>query len=157
MIDADLEYPPEINPDMVDLIERGRTDIVIAKRNYIGVSSSRKTLSLGFSWLCAMLLGIPATDIQAGEKAFSRTVLDSINIREKAWGIDVEILFKATQEGYRIAEIPIDFSERRAGVTKINTFTTAFELLLAVVRLFLLRVSNRVRIVLGIRKPPKRR
>ncbi len=140
MIDADLQYPPSAIPKMVKLIREGKADLVIGKRIFKDPNLFRRFLSLGFTWFFGkFLLGIPATDIQSGEKVFRKEILDDVDVKARRWGFDVEFLFKAKQAGYGIAEVPIVFSERKAGMTKINVVNTIIDLTATALRLFVFR------------------
>ena len=137
MIDADLQYPPEAIPRMIKQIEEDKADIVIAKR--IMRLTLRSFFSHCFTSLFGrLLLGIPASDIQTGEKVFRREVIDSISITSKSWGFDIEFLYKAKEKGYKIAEIPIAFSQRAGGATKVNVLYTIYDLALTSFKLMIL-------------------
>lgn len=143
MIDADLQYPPESIPKMVKLLKENRADIIIGKRIFKDTNILRRFLSFGFSLIFGRLfLGIPVTDIQTGEKAFKKEILKSIKIKAKKWDFDIEFLYKANKKGWRIMEIPIPFSERKAGDTKINIIDTTFNLAKTSFILFLSKISS---------------
>ncbi len=129
MIDADLQYPPEAIPKMVKEIKDGKADIVIGKRIFREIPFLRRFLSFCFTlFFGRILLGIPATDIQTAEKAFRKEVLQSIVIKSRMWSFDVEFLYKANKKGWRIAEIPILFVERKGGVSKVRILNTICDL-----------------------------
>jgi dolichol-phosphate mannosyltransferase len=136
MVDADLQYPPEALSEMVKLIEENRADVVIAKRIFKEVEFVRRFLSAGYTFIFGrFLLGIPATDIQTGEKVFKREVLESIKIQARRWGFDTEFLYKAHKKGFRIAEVPIIFSRREKGKSKVSLFQTICDLAITTFRL----------------------
>jgi dolichol-phosphate mannosyltransferase len=139
MIDADLQYPPAAIPDMIRWIRDGTADVVVANRSFKDPDPLRRLLSLGYTrFFGHFLLRIPVADIQAGEKAFRREVLDGMEIKARKWGFDIEFLYKARKAGRRIAELPVVFSERRGGVTKINILCTMVDLAATALRILIL-------------------
>lgn len=69
----------------------------------------RKVLSLGYHWLVRALLGVDATDTQAGLKAFRRSALDEIMpaMVVKQYAFDAEVFAIANLCGHRIRELPV--------------------------------------------------
>jgi len=140
MIDADLQYSPSSIPEMIRQIMEDKADIVIGRRIFQEPDLLRRFLSVGYTWIFGrFLLGIKSTDPQSGEKAFKKEILDKVSIKAKKWGFDIEFLFKAKKAGCRIAEIPIEFSERKRGATKINVIYTMIDLAATALRLFFFR------------------
>lgn len=142
MIDADLQYPPDALPRMISIIENDEADIVVAKRDF-RKHDLRWLLSSVFTALFGnILLGVPSSDIQSGEKVFKKEVIRSLDIRAKKWEFDIEFLYRAHKKGFRIAELPVNFERRGGGSTKINVLFTAFNLGSTASRLFLERLTG---------------
>jgi len=132
MIDADLQYPPELLYDM--LVKMKDYDIVVANRVVQNIKWYRKLLSRIYSKVFGkILLGLPY-DIQSGMKVFKKRILNKIELNPTPWGFDYEFLYKAKNQGYQISQVPIQFDARKNGKSNI-TFLTNFELLFGILKL----------------------
>jgi dolichol-phosphate mannosyltransferase len=132
MIDADLQYPPELLYDM--LVKMKDYDIVVANRVVQNIKWYRKVLSRIYSKVFGkILLGLPY-DIQSGMKVFKKRILNKIELNPTPWGFDYEFLYKAKNQGYQISQVPIQFDARKNGKSNI-TFLTNFELLFGILKL----------------------
>lgn len=66
---------------------------------------------------------LPVTDSTSGFQRFRRRVLEAINldsIRSRGYAFQIEMKLRAWRAGFRIAEVPIRFMERRAGRSKMT-------------------------------------
>ena len=122
MIDADLQYPPEAIPAMLEKIIHGK-DIVVARRKRIDISLRRKIVSASYLFFCDTLLHRLHCDIQSGLKVFRKEILDTISLDPSPWTFDLEFLLKARNAGYTITNHPIIFSERKNGTSKVTPVT----------------------------------
>ena len=114
LIDADLEYPPEKIPEMVEIISRGEADIVVAKRVNSRRSFVRSFLSSIYRFILLVLFGKNFHDPQSGLKAMRREVIDEIwPIASDGFEIDAEILIKAYNNGFKISYVPVKYTYRR--------------------------------------------
>jgi len=121
--DADMEYSPTEIPQLVKPIFDGRADVVygsrfIGKRN--GMSFSHLVGNVILSKVASMLYQENITDIMTGHKVFSRKVLESLRLKENGFSVEVELTAKVLKNGWKILEIPIDYSYRKHGVAKIR-------------------------------------
>jgi glycosyltransferase involved in cell wall biosynthesis len=121
--DADLEYQPKQIPSLVGPICSGHVDAVfgsrfIGKRN--GMSFSHTVGNIMLSKITSLLFRTNITDVMTGHKAFSSRILNSVNLKERGFGIEVELTAKILKDGCRILEVPIEYSYRTRGVTKIR-------------------------------------
>jgi len=115
-MDADLCVSPKEIPCLLDKL--ASYDIVIGSRNLKGsrilVSppSYRKVLGKGFNWLFRILFRIDLRDTQCGFKAVKKQVLQDLvgELHTDGFAFDVDLIAKAHRRGYRIAEIPIEWS-----------------------------------------------
>ncbi len=127
MIDADLQYPPEAIPPMVEKLNE--TDIVVAfRKNYLD-SKVRKFLSRGFKFSFGRLLFGLNCDIQSGLKAFRAEVWEAIKFQPKSpWTFDLEFLHKANQAGFKIGSHNITFFPRKGGKSSIEMAKAIYEI-----------------------------
>lgn len=118
IIDADLQYPPEALPDMIEKIRKG-CDVVVVNRLMKSISLSRKIMSRGFNIFFSKLMHGFDFDVQAGMKVFKKEVVREVRINPSPWTFDLEFLLKARNYGYKIGSVDIDFVSRRQGKSKI--------------------------------------
>lgn len=121
--DADMEYHPGKIPELVRPILQGRADVVygsrfIGKRN--GMSLSHLVGNVILSRLASLLYQTNITDIMTGHKAFSGEVLKSLSLKENGFTVEVELTAQILKRGWKLLEIPIDYSFRAHGVAKIR-------------------------------------
>lgn len=136
MIDADLQYPPEVIPAMFEKITSGEADIVVGDRREFEVSFRRKVISRVFYTFFGKFLHGFTVDVQSGIKAFKKEIVERINLHPTSpWTFDLEFLVRATQAGYRIIGVPILFHKRESGKPKINLVKASFEIGLSALRL----------------------
>ncbi len=135
-MDCDFSHNPE---DLVRLYEEAvnkPADVVIGSRYVTGVNVvnwpiGRVLMSYYASVYVRNALGMPVRDATAGFKCYRRTVLDHINldkIKFKGYAFQIEMKFTAWQMGFELAEVPIIFTDRQEGTSKMNTgiFKEAF-------------------------------
>jgi dolichol-phosphate mannosyltransferase len=126
-MDADFSHDPRYLPDFVKAIET--SDLVIGSRYISGVNvvnwpMQRLLLSYFGNLGVRFIAGIPVKDCTGGFKCFRRTVLENINlarIGSSGYSFQVEMNYHVWKKGYRIKEIPIIFTDRQRGVSKMST------------------------------------
>src|SRR4249919_1959863 len=113
--DADLEYSPEEYPELIELICRGRADVVYGSR-FIGRHRVFLfTHFLGNRLLTLMtnvLYNTMLTDMETCFKAMRVDVLRSMTLRSERFGIEPELTAKIFKRGYRVYEVPITYDGR---------------------------------------------
>ncbi len=127
MIDADLQYPPEAIPQMLDLIDETH-GVVIGNRIYKNVSKPRRVFSQAFRFIFGKNLHNLDVDVQSGLKVFKREIIERITLSPSPWTFDLEFLVKARNSGYLINSYDIEFTERTSGKSKVNLLRTTFEI-----------------------------
>jgi len=103
-------------------------DLVIGSRYRAGVNVinwpiSRLLLSIGANQYARWITGLPLTDSTAGFKCFRREVLESIDfekVRSNGYSFQIEMSFRAWKKGFRLVEVPIVFTDRMEGQSKMN-------------------------------------
>jgi dolichol-phosphate mannosyltransferase len=125
-MDADFSHDPKEIPRFLEAIEEN--DLVIGSRYIIGVnvinwSMSRLLLSYSASKYVHFITGLPVKDPTGGFKCFRREVLESIGldgVKSSGYSFQIEMNHKAWKKGFRIKEIPIVFTDRYMGKTKMT-------------------------------------
>jgi dolichol-phosphate mannosyltransferase len=80
-------------------------------------------LSLGANLYARWVTGLPLSDSTGGFKCFRRAVLESVDfeqVRSNGYSFQIEMSFRAWRRGFRLVEIPIVFTDRVEGQSKMN-------------------------------------
>ena len=125
-MDADLSHDPDEIPNFLAAIED--TDLVIGSRYIKGVNVvnwplSRLVLSYAASLYTRFITGLPIKDTTSGFKCFRRDVLETIDldkIRSEGYAFQIEMHWNTWMEGFLIKEIPIVFTDRTVGKSKMS-------------------------------------
>jgi dolichol-phosphate mannosyltransferase len=125
-MDADLSHNPSYLPA---LLEASKTsDVVIGSRYTPGGGvrdwpRKRVLLSKYANVYVRLITGVPTADATAGLRCWSRQALQAINIdtiTSGGYSFQVEMIYRAHQRGLRISEVPIIFSDRVHGQSKMS-------------------------------------
>lgn len=126
-MDADFSHDPSAIGGFLEAIED--VDVVLGSRYLDGNVTvvhwplSRLILSYSANLYTRIITGLPVYDATGGFKCFRRRALESIRldrVRSDGYAFQIEMSYKMWRKGLRIREIPIVFSDRRAGVSKMN-------------------------------------
>lgn len=125
-MDADFSHDPRFLPTFLDAIQDA--DLVIGSRYKTGVNVinwpiSRLLLSLGANQYARLVTGLPLADSTGGFKCFRRRVLEAIaleRVRSNGYAFQIEMSYLAWRKGFRLKEIPIVFTDRVEGQSKMN-------------------------------------
>jgi dolichol-phosphate mannosyltransferase len=125
-MDADFSHDPKFLRDFLRAIENA--DLVLGSRYHTGVNVinwpiSRLLLSLGANRYARWITGLPLSDSTGGFKCFRRAVLEAIDfeqVRSNGYSFQIEMSFRAWRKGFRLVEIPIVFTDRVEGQSKMN-------------------------------------
>jgi len=136
-IDADLSHDPAVLPELLDAIESG-ADLAIGSRYVPGGEIPhwpwfRRALSRYGNLYAAFVLGTGVKDATSGYRAYRADTLKSIDYattRSKGYGFQIETEYRVHSWGGRITEVPIVFTDRVRGYSKMSWFIFAEELLL---------------------------
>lgn len=135
--DADMATPPEEIPAVVKPILGGKADFVNTSRLiYPMEKGAMKPIHIPgnriFALMVSLIIGKKLTDTLSGFKAFRKDMLLS-KLKENSWP-DFEMIIKAKRNGLRIAEVPIHYKARRAGVSKMKTVRHAYKMFMMLMR-----------------------
>ncbi len=125
-MDADFSHDPNAIPQFLDAI--ASNDLVIGSRYIRGISVvnwplERLILSYAANKYTHWVTGLPIRDATGGFKCFRREVLEALpldRIRSDGYSFQIEVNFYCWKKGFRIAEIPILFVDRRVGISKMS-------------------------------------
>ena len=128
-MDADFSHNPEDLVNLYTACAEKNNDVAIGSRYVKGVNvvnwpMSRVLLSYGASWYVRFITGMPISDPTAGFKCYHRSVLETIDldgIRFIGYAFQIEMKFKAWKYGFNMVEVPIIFTERTRGTSKMST------------------------------------
>lgn len=126
-MDADFSHDPAEIPNLLKAVETH--DLVLGSRYIDGIRVvnwplSRLILSKGAAWYVRIVTGLPVADPTGGFKCFRRAVLEAIEldrVKSNGYAFQVEMTYKAWMLGFRIKEIPITFTDRYAGQSKMSS------------------------------------
>jgi len=125
-MDADLSHNPEDVSMMVDHLDN--YDLVIGSRYIKGISVvnwplRRLMLSYGANTYTRIITGMPIMDGTGGFKAWKAKVLRNINlesVQSQGYSFQIEMNFRTWLKKYKIKEVPIIFSDRTIGQSKMS-------------------------------------
>jgi dolichol-phosphate mannosyltransferase len=126
-MDADFSHDPRFLKDLIEALEAGG-DLALGSRykngvNVINWPMSRLVLSSGANLYARLVTGLPLTDSTGGFKAFGRKVLEAIpfdRVRSNGYSFQIEMSYRAWKKGFRLVEVPIIFTDRVEGQSKMN-------------------------------------
>ena len=84
-------------------------------------SLKRLALSVAANAYARVVTGLPVRDCTSGFQCFRREVLEAIDVarlRFSGYAFLIEVKYRSHRHGFRLAEVPIIFVDRRFGVTK---------------------------------------
>jgi len=120
-IDADGQYDPNEIPKLIQQILENKADLVLGTRlenlKY-NMPWVKKLGNKAFTWLLRRLTGADIRDGQTGFRATRKEVFETLEIHGD-FTYTQEMIVKASREGWRIANVPINFYQRSAGESRL--------------------------------------
>jgi dolichol-phosphate mannosyltransferase len=128
-MDADFSHNPDDLLRLYAACSETDTDMVVGSRYVTGVNVvnwplGRVLLSVAASFYVRFITGMPISDPTAGFICYSRKVLEAINLDKVkfiGYTFQIELKYLAWKAGFRIKEIPIIFTDRSRGTSKMST------------------------------------
>ncbi|WP_326949648.1 MULTISPECIES: polyprenol monophosphomannose synthase [unclassified Amycolatopsis] len=125
-MDADGSHAPEDLPRLLDAV--GDADLAIGSRYVPGGSVvnwpvNRQILSRGANVYSQLALGMRVRDITAGFRAYRRPVLEKLALDEvnsHGYCFQIDLTLRTADAGFEIVEVPITFTEREIGESKMS-------------------------------------
>jgi len=126
-MDADLSHNPEDIPRLINCCKDG-ADLAIGSRYSVGVNvinwpMKRLLLSYGANKYTRIITRLPMTDATSGFKCFRSDVLKAIDlskIKSSGYSFQIEMNFRTWKKGFNLTEVPIIFTERNEGHSKMS-------------------------------------
>ncbi len=125
-MDCDFSHDPRDVPRLV--AAAADADLVLGSR-YVrggGVRDwglARRAISRGGCLYAKLVLGVDVDDLTGGFKCFRRRVLEALPLDEvsaRGYGFQIEMTYRALLQGFRVTEVPITFTERARGSSKMS-------------------------------------
>lgn len=128
-MDADFSHDPDDLIRLHDACAVEGADMSIGSRYCRGIAVKdwpvgRILMSYGASFYVRSVLGMKIYDSTAGFICYSRKVLETINlqnIRMKGYGFQIEMKYNAYKLGFKVQEVPIIFTDRKEGTSKMSS------------------------------------
>ena len=127
-MDADFSHDPDDLPRLLEACQENGGDLAIGSRYVKGVNivnwpMSRLLMSYFASKYVKTITGMPIHDSTAGFKCYKRKVLEKINLDKiefVGYAFQIEMKFKAWKHGFNIIEVPVIFTDRQEGNSKMS-------------------------------------
>jgi dolichol-phosphate mannosyltransferase len=141
-MDADFSHDPADLVRLRSVLLSGEADASVGSRWVPGGGTRnwsflRTFISRGGSLYSRAILGVPVQDLTSGYKCFSRRVLERLDletVRSNGYAFQVEMNYRCFLRGFRVAEVPILFVDRRVGKSKMGRHIVT-EAMMVVIRL----------------------
>lgn len=125
-MDADFSHQPKYLTEL--LAATADADLVLGCRYMPGGGTEdwtwfRRFVSKGGNLYARTVMGLPFRDLTGGFKCFRRSVLETIDlsaVASKGYAFQIELTYRTHLAGFRIAEVPIVFPDRRVGQSKMS-------------------------------------
>jgi dolichol-phosphate mannosyltransferase len=126
-MDADFSHDPRYLPELI--AAAGDADLVLGSRYVPGGGVRdwglvRRLISRGGGIYARLILGVRVRDLTGGFKCIRREVLEAIDlstVRAEGYVFQIEVTYRAVLAGFRVREVPIVFSDRTAGKSKMSS------------------------------------
>ena len=134
-MDSDLSHDPAHLARLVRAAQNG-ADLVVGSRYVHGGTVGdwgplRRAVSRGGCWYAQAVLGVRIHDLTGGMKCWRRSALERVDVgtvHSQGYSFQIETTYRALRAGFRVEEVPITFSERQVGTSKMSP-RIAFEAL----------------------------
>lgn len=127
LMDADLSHHPKFIPQMVELMDSTKKEIITGTRYALGGGVygwdfKRKLTSKGANFLADFLLNPGVSDLTGSFRLYERRVLEEIlpKIKCKGYAFQMEIIVRSRKAGFSVGEVPISFVDRIYGESKLG-------------------------------------
>jgi dolichol-phosphate mannosyltransferase len=137
-MDSDLSHDPAALPALLEAVEGG-ADLAVGSRYVPGGSiphwsGYRRVLSRWGNRYARWVLALPLADATSGFRAYRADIVNLLglpSVRSDGYGFQIEMAYRVVRAGGSIVEVPIDFTDRERGTSKMS-FRIVVEALLLV-------------------------
>ena len=137
-MDADLSHDPEYIPRFIEKAEHA--DVVVGSRyieggGIVGWGTYRKVVSKLANFLARISVGAGVSDMTSGYRAYRKEVFEKVTterIKSSGYAFQLEIIYEIRKKGFKIDEVPIIFTDRRKGESKLGMRDIISFLILAI-------------------------
>jgi len=127
-MDGDSSHNPDDIPAFLDAAKNEKADLVLGSRYSGGIRVVNWPLKRLMLSRCAgiyvkVITGMPFSDPTGGYKCFRRRALEAVNldqVHSNGYSFQIEMTHRLWREGFHIAEVPITFTERVEGKSKLS-------------------------------------
>ena len=126
-IDSDL--PIQMDDALTAIPLTAHADMVIGNRQGRAEGLKREAMSFVYNRLICVLFGLKVRDVNFAFKLFRRAIVEQITLQSEGSFIDAELLIETHQAGFTIAEIPMRYYERTAGVSTLASGSVVIKIL----------------------------
>ena len=127
-MDADLSHDPDDLPRLIEAVREGAADLAIGSRYVGGVRVinwplPRLVLSYAAGLYTRTITRLPIRDVTAGFKCFHRRVLKALPldlVNSDGYAFQVEMHYRTWRAGFTVEEVPVIFTERTEGQSKMS-------------------------------------
>ena len=127
-MDADHSHQPSDLAHMVEVATATQADLVLGSRYIEGGDTHgwpwhRKAISRAGGMYAGLILGVPIRDLTGGFKVWKPATLSAIDlpsIHADGYGFQIETTFRTLSTGGRVEQVPITFTDRVAGSSKLS-------------------------------------
>lgn len=127
-MDADFSHDPNDLPRLYEACANNNADVAIGSRykngaNVVNWPIGRIMISYFASKYVAFITGMKINDATAGFKCYKRKVLETIDldrIKFKGYAFQIEMKFSSWKYGFKLKEVPIIFTNRQVGASKMS-------------------------------------
>jgi len=125
-MDADLSHSPNDLPRLLGALDDA--DVALGSRYVqggaaVGWPLHRKLISRLGGWYAQKVLSVHVSDLTGGFKAYRQPVISSLlesGVDADGYGFQIETVYRALGQGFRVVEVPIVFHDRTAGRSKLS-------------------------------------
>jgi dolichol-phosphate mannosyltransferase len=127
-MDGDISHDPDDIPQFLDAAKNNNADLVLGSRYTGGVRVLNWPLKRLLLSRCAgiyvwLVTGMPFTDPTGGYKCFRRRALQALDlnaVHSNGYSFQIEMTHRLWRQGFKVAEVPITFTERVEGSSKLS-------------------------------------
>lgn len=125
-MDADGSHAPEQLPSLLAALREA--DVVLGSRwvkggTVVNWPKSRELISRGGNLYTRIALGVDLRDATGGYRAYRRAVLEAVDyggVASQGYCFQVDLAWRASRAGFRVVEVPITFTDRERGESKMS-------------------------------------